>query len=121
MKRIIALTIAATLICCLLSACGKPSNVSDEMYSIGENALQVADDYMAYKIDGNTARTKIDVLSDDATTVYERNKGTDYYTGDLGVATYIHSLATSIHTAAYKGVPADIKGKRNDLAKRLGK
>ena len=121
MKRIIAIIIAATLICYLLSACGKPSDVSPEMYDIGITALQTADDYIAYNIDYATTRAKIDTLSEDAQVIYERNKGTEYSSGDFDVKFYINRISISMISSNYDGVPADIKEARDTLAHKLGK
>ena len=114
MKRIIAIIIAATLICLSLVACGKPSDVSQEMYDIGIAALQVADDYMAYKIDGTTANDKIATLYDDANTIYERNKETEYHRGDYKVSSSIQFLKWEISLSTLSnGVPGDIKEDRD--------
>ena len=121
MKRIIAILIAATLICISLAGCGKPNDISDEMYSIGEAALEVADDYMAYKIDYDTAWAKLEDLSANAQVVYDRNKKTKYHSGDLDVKIYINRISIDMISANYEGVPADIKGARDILAHKLGK
>lgn len=121
MKRFIALLVAAAVLCAFLSACGKPSDVSPEMYDIGITALQVADDYMAYKIDYNTAWAKIENLSDDAQVVYDRNKESDHHSGDLDEKIYINRISIDMISANYEGVPADIKGARDTLAHKLGK
>lgn len=123
MKRIITLLIAATMICLTLAGCGggKPNNVSQEMYDVGITALQIADEYIGYKIDGDKADSKLSALSKDAETIYERNKESDFRTGDLLVETDIHLVLSAIHFAEYKGVPADIKDERDSLAKSLGK
>ena len=121
MKRIIALLIASVLLSMILVGCGKPSDVSNEMYIIGETALQVADNYMAYKIDYDAARSKIDKLTEDAQVIYDRNKGTQYSSGDLTLKMLITEMSISMISANYDGVPADIKNERDKLAKYLGK
>ena len=123
MKRIISLMIAATFLCLTLTGCGggKPKDVSQEMYDVGIAALQVADEYIEYKIDGDKADSKLSILSDDADRIYERNKDTEYRYGDCIVMTDIDLLLSQLHIAEYKGVPSDIKEKRDDLAKYLGK
>lgn len=122
MKRTIALIIAATVLCFTLVGCGggKPNDVSQEMYDVGIAALQVADDYMAYKISGEEAKSKIEAISDDADTIYDRNKETKYET-DYVLAASINALSAAISLANWNGVPSDVKEQRDRVAKYLGK
>lgn len=121
MKRFLNILVFAILVLFVLTACGKPNDVSPEMYDIGIAVLQIADDYIDYKIDGDQANIKLSALVEDAQTIYERNKGTNYGVGDLSIKCYIDRLSSEFHIAEYKGVPSDIKDARNTLAKSIGK
>lgn len=121
MKRFITVVVASTMLCAILCSCGKPRDVSDEMYDIGIAALKVADEYMAYEIDGDTAYGKMDSLYYDADIVCERTKDTEFHSGDFGIKLDISAIVVNIISANYKGVPSDIKKDRDELAKDLGK
>ena len=121
MKRTFIILISAALLLCILYGCEKNKSYSDEMQTIGFAALQVADDYLAYSIDGVMAKEKISQLTDDANRVYARNKDTGFKNGDYHLNLQIQMLNTDIRDSVYNGVPTDIRNTRDNLAKSLGK
>lgn len=59
--RKLILIISLIILIFMFNGC-KNSNISDELYEIGKDALQAADDYMDYKLTAEEAITKIDGL-----------------------------------------------------------
>lgn len=114
MKRITALFIAAII---LVSICGcvKPDNISDEAYKLGRQAVQIADDYLDFKINQDEA---IDRMS-------EISKRFDSIPGD-GKSDYLvkltfSTLNLSIAFADTKSFDdGDVKDARNSLAEEIG-
>ena len=82
MKKIVTLLLIILLLT-LCSCGGKPTKMSEGMYQIGLNALDVADQYINGKLTGNRAYDRLEDL-------YEQAKEEEKYNREkLGVATLV--------------------------------
>ena len=121
-KKVIAIIIVAVLFVSLCS-CGKPNSTSDSMYQIGLNALSAADDYIAGKISGEEANNKLKEYNRQATAQYEISKAEEF-DKDFNISFAISMLSYAVFDSTRiitTGPMSEVKEKRDDLAKALGK
>ena len=131
MQKIISL-VAVLISVALLCSCGntKPKNTSDAMYQIGLNALQAADDYIAGKITGDEAYSKIEEYETQANAQYNKEIAdaksetlvSTEFSNDSYIMFDITSLSYRIMSAKHgTGAMSEVKEKREALAKDIGR
>lgn len=130
MKRIISAVLLAVVLLSLCSCGGKPKNVSDAMYQIGENALSVADDYINGSITGENVAERMHEFMKQADAQYKKEckdfgqdtlVGTEY-SNDYFINSSISILYFKVSNAkSGNAVMSDVKEARNSLAKHIGK
>lgn len=122
MKKTIAIIILTVLFVSLCS-CGKPSSTSDSMYQIGLNALSAADDYIAGKISGEEAESRLGEYNRQAKAQYELSK-TEGFENDTKISFAIFMLNNAVFNTnriVNTGTMSEVREKRDALAKELGK
>ena len=129
MKKFTSIILCAVFLLSLCSCGGKPEDMSDAMYQIGQNALAVADQYIAGEITGDDAYDRFEEFHKQAEAQEEHAKeltnsdtlvGTEYWR-DSNVSFYIFILKCDIGDAKYGSGPrSDVKESRDKLAEALG-
>lgn len=122
MKKIVSLFLIFCLCVGMLGGCGSknvvPDDMSEEVYNIGVKAVKVLDKYLAADMDLETAQKEISNLAGQVSTAKH-----DDMTKDLFISTDLQSLSwdmLQMQGISSTVTDADIKDKRNELAKDLG-
>lgn len=114
MKRIIAsVLLLATLLC--LTAC-KPSDISDEYYDYGCQALEVGQQYLNGDLTGSEAYGKLSVIDDGIDSIHKQDKSVS----ESGIATYVTLLKIDVEPVAGLG-RASAQEHYDALKETLGK
>lgn len=118
-QKRVRVVLMIVVIAFLLTACrstGKPDNVSDPAYNAGLRAIQIADNYLDYKITREEAKEQMDEI-------YSRNPyDKDNYSGDSGVEIYVDSVYLSFGSSFGRnsdGIEANVLTARNQLAEKI--
>lgn len=109
MKKIAAVALALVLV--VIWGCSSGSQLSDDAYALGTQALTVVDKYLDMEISSSVAREKIEDIRDQLGDVE------DAATPEYRLETCLLSLPTDLLVENY----ADITEQRNNIAKLLGK
>lgn len=115
--KIIAIIVCIVVVVCIaiIYFCNKkPSNISDEMYDFGIEALEVIDDYLDNEIDSQTAYEKLSSI-DSNVTQYYNTKSNDKYSKDKSVFYVVSILTSELNTDELDN--ARLFQNRNALAK----
>lgn len=92
MRKLSVLLIVA---CVLITACGKPSNISQDAYDCGNTALSLVSDYRSGKITKDDAIEKLQVAIDRLDAKYNE-EGNTYKTYDLAASIDIAAVQAAI-------------------------
>lgn len=99
----------------------KPSNVSEKMYSYGESAIKVIDDYLDNEINYDTAHDKLDGLQSSSKWYLDSDESIKKeYNSDFFVCTEIGLLDSALfleHSGA--STYSELLESRNNLAEEL--
>ena len=114
MKRLTAI-ILLLVILLALCACGKPDNISNEAYTLGQKAVQIADDYLDFKISQDEAIEQMSEISKRFDTIPGDGES------DVLVKLNFSTLNLSIAFVDTKSFDdGKVKDARNSLADTLG-
>lgn len=114
-QKRVQIILMVVMLAFLLTACkntGKPDNVSDSAYNAGLRAIQIADDYLDYKITREEAVRQIGEISD------RHPYDMESYKGDTDVFLAVATIDTSLWVTSKK-TEADILEARNKLAAEI--
>lgn len=99
------------MLCIMLVACGgKPSDMSDNGYEIGEKILDVTSQYLDGDLDNNEAKGKIEKL------IYQIETATDYNKDDK-----VFQTGADIYQAMSKSSQKDVQALKQELKDLLNK
>lgn len=59
MKKFLVIALSLSLLCMLLTACGKPANMDDTTYNLGKEAVEVGNNYLNGKTSSSDASKKL--------------------------------------------------------------
>ena len=112
--RLIAVFLTVAVIFAALVSCGRPDNVSESGYNAAVRIIQIADDYLDYKISSEEAGKMLDEIE-------KRNPfHSDEYDGDLTISIYFTSLSWGVHGFSGYG-ESEVLEARNIIAKEINK
>lgn len=85
--KYIPIKIIAVIVCIVIAICiviiyfnnKKPSDVSDEMYNLGIEALEVIDDYLDNEIDSQATYKKLSSIDSNATQYYNTKSNGEFF------------------------------------------
>lgn len=98
-KKAIIMLLCGTF---LLSGCsGKPSGMSDEVYEIGSQALEIIEKYNDAEISEDDAQTRLSMLSDSIDDIKEENPD-DLHAVTIGVDISGANLSLSTNGNTYE-------------------
>lgn len=114
MKRIL---VAVTCLFIILSAFGcKPTDISDEYYDYGCEALEVAQKYLDGDIDQSEAYSRLEIIDDGIDNIYKSDKSAK----ETGIDTYVTLLKVDL--APIAGLGKESAMEHHELLKEtLGK
>ena len=108
---------ALCLVVSLLVGCGKPSNVSEDVYNLGLKAVEVTEQFLSADLTADEAQKKLEEIED-------RILDDDEYSDNVSVRLRISLTATHIGYAKNDATDDEIKQVKDDLEtleKILGK
>lgn len=121
MKRYLSLFII--VIALSLTGCGGSSTpASDKAIACAKEAIEVAESYLAYDIDYDEARERIDELKEDMEYVDDMSREDENYRGDYGIQFDISMLSFAIMQDEHNGsneTYQDVQEKIEDLKESI--
>ncbi len=117
-------TIIMLSVSLLFSGCKRDeTKASDKAISIGTQVVEIADDYLDYKLSSDDAKDKIDALYEELDYVNDLTESDENYLYDFSISIGVFDVSTKIflddidHTAATYD---DVLEARNNLAEDVG-
>lgn len=125
-RKRIPIKIIAIIVCIVVVVCiaiiyfnnKKPSDVSDEMYDFGIEALEVIDDYLDNKIDSQAAYEKLSSIDSNATQYYN-TRSNDEFLNDKAIFYSVLLLTSGLNEDTVDNLR--LLENRNVLAKAIDK
>lgn len=98
----------------------KPANVSEEMYSYGESAIKIVDDYIDNEISYDVANQKLSGISDSADYYYDNEDDNTKKLHDFIIKSSISLLDSTLYFEhSGKATYFELLDRRNELAEEL--
>ena len=113
-KQIKLSVIFLSIILILTSCGGKPNNVSESAYNAGIRAIEIADDYLDYKISSEEAGKLIEEIEN------RKPFNTEEYIGDLDISLNLTTLDFAVRNYLGYG-EAEVLNARNGIAQVINK
>ena len=123
MKRLALLVLAFILLGSLVGCNSKPSNISEQHYSYGKKAIEIADKYIDYEINAEEAYKQIQELQSRSEELPETKVGDSDHGRNFGIEIEVSVLSSSLSRAKWNPSQDNFQSvveARNKIAQYIG-
>lgn len=123
MKRFSLLFIAIILFGSLAGCNSKPSNISEQHYSYGKKAIEIADKYIDYEINAEEAYKQIQELESRSEELPETKTGDSDHVYNFAIEIEVSSLSSRLLNAKWHPSQDNFQSiveARNKIAQHVG-